>query len=482
MRHRQIFSILFLAAFLLCLGACGSTPAVTDAATASADPFVCPHTELYETGQCKTCLNYFGKLGENIDWAFLWEDCSLTLTGSGEMTAAVTQATVLQNARTVTIGDGITSIADSAFQGGEKITAVRIPDGVTAIGNKAFYCTALTEVQLPLSLQSVGYMAFCGAPLTALTLPEGLTDIGDSAFGGAAFKEIYIPAAVRHIGAGAFDSQALLRYTVSPDNAVYSADAAGALFDRDGQTLIAYPAGKSGAYTVPEGTVRIADGAFEDCAVTAVTFLPSLVEIGANAFLNCRSLTELHTSGNIAMCDTYSFDRTPWWEAQREISLRDNTGIYLDKVLVHAYQAGEVFTVREGTEYIAAQAFIHSDCESLKTLVLPSSLRHIGDGAFSLCKNLQNVTLPEGLLTIGHAAFAHKEALTEIRIPASVTLVSTEAFLGCTSLSRVIFDGTDCEIGKDAFLYDEGATLCGAADSTAARYAAANNLPFEEIR
>lgn len=92
------------------------------------------------------------------------------------------------------------------------------------------------------------------------------------------------------------------------------------------------------------------------------------------------------------------------------------------------------------------------------------------------------MTLPEGLLTVGHAAFAHKEALTEIRIPASVTLVSTEAFLGCTSLSRVIFDGTDCEIGKDAFLYDEGVTLCGAADSTAARYAAANNLPFEEIR
>ena len=529
MRPKHTIALVF-ALLALILTACGDIPAaVTDGtsaeSTASAEPFVCPHTVIISE-QCLKCLNYFGKLGDNIDWTFTWSDCALTLTGSGDMTAPFSNDAVRKRARKIVIGEGITSIAERAFCDFSHVTAVQLPAGVTSIGEGAFYHTPLTELELPEgitaieplafaytalttlrlpgSLRTVGDMAFCCAPLTELELPERLTDIGNNAFAGASFTEIYIPANVTALGIDALQSNALLRYTVSPDNPAYSADADGVLLDKAGKTLVAFPLGREGHYAVPEGIERIGESAFYDSNLTAVTLpsslteigesafygsnltavtLPSsLTEIGENAFAYCMSLADIRFGGNVTQCSWSSFDRTPWEEAQAKLSAESGDGIYVDKVLLHFYHANEVFTVREGTVRIAALASIHSDSEAMKTLVLPDSLRYIDDAAFCLCPNLENVLLPEGLLTIGHAAFADITALVEIRIPKSVTSVSTEAFRGCPALTRVFFDSTDCEIGQWAFLYDDKVTLYGTADSTAARYAAENEIPFAEIK
>ena len=531
MRPKHTIACVCFALLALILTACGDSPtAVTDGtsaeSTASAEPFVCPHTVIISE-QCLNCLNYFGKLGDNIDWTFTWSDCALTLTGSGDMSAPFSNDAVRKRARKIAIGEGITSIAERAFCDFSHVTAVQLPAGVTSIGEDAFCgCRALTEIKLPSSLRTVGSSAFYMAPLTELELPEGitdieplafaytalttlrlpsnlrtigamafycapltelklpkrLTDIGDNAFAGASFAEIYIPANVTSLGVGALQSNALLRYTVSPDNPVYSADADGLLLDKAGKTLVAFPLGREGHYAVPEGIERIGESAFYESRLTAVTLPSSLTEIGEDAFAYCMSLADIRFGGNVTQCSWSSFDRTPWAKAQANLSAESGDGIYADKVLLHFYHANEVFTVREGTVRIAALASIHSDSEAMKTLILPDSLRYIDDGAFCLCRGLENVLLPEGLLTIGHAAFADITALTEIRIPESVTSVSTEAFRGCPALTRVIFDSADCEIGQWAFLYDDKVTLYGTADSTAARYAAENEIPFAEIK
>ena len=530
MRPKHTIACVCFALLALIFTACGDSPAaVTDGtsaeSTASAEPFVCPHTVIISE-QCLKCLNYFGKLGDNIDWTFTWSDCALTLTGSGDMTAPFSNDAVRKRARKIVIGEGITSIAERALCDFSQVTTVQLPEGVTSIGEGAFYHTPLTELELPegitdieqlafaytalttlrlpSSLRTVGDMAFCCAPLTELELPERLTDIGNNAFAGASFTEIYIPANVTALGIDALQSNALLRYTVSPDNPAYSADADGVLLDKAGKTLVAFPLGREGHYAVPEGIERIGESAFcgsnltavtlptslteigesafYESRLTAVTLPSSLTEIGENAFAYCMSLADIRFGGNVTQCSWSSFDRTPWEEAQAKLSAENGDGIYVDKVLLHFYHANEVFTVREGTVRIAALASIHSDSEAMKTLVLPNSLRYIDDAAFCLCPNLENVLLPEGLLTIGHAAFADITALVEIRIPESVTSVSTEAFRGCPALTRVVFDSTDCEIGQWAFLYDDKVTLYGTADSTAARYAAENEIPFAEIK
>lgn len=44
-------------------------------------------------------------------------------------------------------------------------------------------------------------------------------------------------------------------------------------------------------------------------------------------------------------------------------------------------------------------------CENLETVVLPSTLKTIGEGAFEECYKLREINLPEGLVSIGIDAF-----------------------------------------------------------------------------
>ena len=85
----------------------------------------------------------------------------LSLYKSGE----ITQNSIPQNIPTkkIILGEGVTSIGDSAFMDCKSLKSINIPEGVTIIKRYAF--------------------AYCRS-LTAITIPEGVTSIGDSAFNG----------------------------------------------------------------------------------------------------------------------------------------------------------------------------------------------------------------------------------------------------------------------------------------------------------
>lgn len=84
----------------------------------------------------------------------------------------------------VTIGNGVTTIGTSAFDGCMFLTSVTIPDSVTTIGIYAFFdCRRLTDVVIPNSVISIGAGAFqqCMA-LTSIAIPNGVTTIKNSTF------------------------------------------------------------------------------------------------------------------------------------------------------------------------------------------------------------------------------------------------------------------------------------------------------------
>ena len=60
-------------------------------------------------------------------------------------------------------------------------------------------------------------------------------------------------------------------------------------------------------------------------------------------------------------------------------------------------------------------------CEALTNMVIPSSVTKINNGAFGECTRLANITIPDSVTEIGEEAFAYCEALTNITIPDSVT-------------------------------------------------------------
>ena len=256
-----------------------------------------------------------------------------------------------------TIPEGVISLDHYAFDGCSKLTSVTIPEGVTSIGRYAFdNCNSLTSAVIPESVTSIGEGAFRGcSSLISVTIPAGITSISDYAFsgcsslisvpipegvtsiGGGVFSDcssltsVTIPASVTYIGDEAFVyCTSLVEFTVDDQNKNYKAQD-HVLFSINGTTLIAYPGGVAGAYTIPEGVTAIADCAFLGCSkLTSVTIPESVTYIGLIAFYDCEGLAaiifrgsvpehyESSIFGDVTATAYYPADDPSWTEAARE--------------------------------------------------------------------------------------------------------------------------------------------------------------------
>jgi hypothetical protein len=190
---------------------------------------------------------------------------------------------------------------------------------VTSIGDSAFSaCSTVTSVAIPTNVTSIGLTAFANCTaLTAISLPGSVTNIGSQAFSSCS---------------------SLQAITVAAPNPAYSS-VAGVLFTNDLTTLIDYPAGKAGDYTIPTGVTRLGDYAFYTCAgLTNVTIPASVTNIGFGSFDLCTSLTNV--------------------------------------------------TMSNGVLNIGSTAF--AGCIGLTNLTIPPSVTNLGQYAFENCTNLTN--------------------------------------------------------------------------------------------
>lgn len=132
-------------------------------------------------------------------------------------------------------------------------------------------------------------------------------------------------------------------------------------------------------------------------------------------------------------------------------------------------------TIPEGVTHIGDRAFydMTSDGTSgegtLKNIVLPSSLKDIGQYAFS-GQGIVSLALPEGLETLGQGAFSHNTSMENVFIPESLSTVSKKAFYNDTSL---IDDGNIyCTDTDERTCEDLLANATGSASTDAANNAA----------
>ncbi|KAK8847237.1 hypothetical protein M9Y10_019821 [Tritrichomonas musculus] len=94
---------------------------------------------------------------------------------------------------------------------------------------------------------------------------------------------------------------------------------------------------------------------------------------------------------------------------------------------------------------------IFADCQKLKKVVLPNSLREIPIDAFKNCPNLVEVAMPSLLETIGNSAFINCTSLSKIDLPNSITSIGSEAFKLCTSLKEISIPINVEKIDKSTF-------------------------------
>lgn len=167
--------------------------------------------------------------------------------------------------RSVTIPEGVVSIARAAFEGCRGLEQVCIPESVTELGDHAFEkCASLKQIALPAAVKRIGYAVFrkceqlCGASLS-----EELESIGVDAFSGCcSLREISLPAELKSIGESAFagcDALAGEDHLVIVNQTVQHCHS-------DAENVV-----------IPDGVTGIGRAAFDNCRKLKNLVIPSSV-------------------------------------------------------------------------------------------------------------------------------------------------------------------------------------------------------------
>ena len=329
---------------------------------------------------------------------------------------------------TYTITNGTVIITGYTGAGGD-VTIPNTINGVTvdSIGDSAFFLNeSLTSVTIPASVTSIGFYAFEGClSLGSVTIGTNVASIGINAFESCnSLTNVTIPASVTNIEVGAFsDCTSLTAIDVDPSNPAYSS-LGGVLFDKSQATLIQYPAGLAGSYTIPDSVTNIADVAFSQCAyLTGVTIGTNVTSIGNEVFTLCTSLPSVTIPASVTSIGSSVF-----------ISCFSLTAINVDPSNP-AYRSvgGVLFDKSQATliEYPGGIAGGYT---------IPNGVTSIENGAFAICP-ITSVTIPAGVTNIGVTAFDYCRGLTSVTIPASVATIGGSAFRNCTNLTAIYFQG-----------------------------------------
>ena len=320
------------------------------------------------------------------------------------------------------------TIGESAFEGCRLINTITFGETagkvscVKEIGKKAFYDNCVESLVLPSSLEVIGESAFADCDnLTDLDLSKVSSDLR---FGAYAFAECNGLTSVEitdNVGEMEFSSVFYkcrnLQEVIVPATNPNFESVDGVLYSKGRETIVYFPSGYTGNFTIDSATKRIGGGVFNGREnVTEITIPASVIEIGENAFEGCANLISV---------------------------------TFLEPA---ANEQAEPLTIGDSAFY---------NCTGLTSIELPARTKSIGASAFYQSKSdnakLAEITLYEGLETIGENAFYHAGALTSITIPSTVTEIGARAFYW-SALQTVTFaenqNGvTSLALGNYVFAY-----------------------------
>lgn len=230
-------------------------------------------------------------------------------------------------------GDDLRTLRDMAGCDNEgKATAGQLSDidlsgAQIAEGGKAYAEGHFTQT----NVVGKAMLASC-EKLKRIVLPLQTTKIEADAFRNcSSLRTIEVPMLVESIETSA-GCTALAEINVQAGNSHYSSKD-GVLLSGDGKSILWFPMGKEGEYTLPSTVTTVGDYAFRNCRIETFHFADGLTSIGKYAFYNssvkevslpstvkqiptglfqkCANLTTVHLGKNTEMLGDYVFDGCP---------------------------------------------------------------------------------------------------------------------------------------------------------------------------
>lgn len=242
--------------------------------------------------------------------------------------------------------------------------------------------------------------------LFEIVLPDGLDSIRSSAFDGVnLLTNITIPTGCTYIGYRAF-----YQCTKLADNIRFS-----------------------------EGLEYIDSEAFYGLSFTSISLPNTVNHIGDRAFYNSSSYNrpipiklqefrfpESFVSGGKDIF--YYLPFTIYWDAINCPVYRLSNSYYSDTIKTSVIFGDKV-------EIVPAELCYNLD--KITEIILPASVKTIGENAFYSCSGISNVEFPEGLELINESAFGYCTSLQNITIPDKVQIIGSSAFAGCSKVTSI---------------------------------------------
>ena len=174
---------------------------------------------------------------------------------------------------------------------------------------------------------------------------------------------------------------------------------------------------------------------FETTGEHIVTFVfNSLDKIYDNMFDNKYQLTEIEIPEGII---DIGFEAFAW----------NNTNVILPSTIrtigKGAFRGSNIaisYNIPTGVTVIDEDTF--NFAQKITSVTLPNTLIKIGKNSFSQCKGITSINIPDSINYIGYNAFGQCTNLTTVTIGSEIKMIDQQAFMNCSKLVSVTINAT----------------------------------------